>query len=396
MLRFGFIGLGQYGGRQVDAFLKLHPEYDAVAVNTAVNDLEGLQEIPVGNRFSLQGSTFGAGRTPDVAYQALLANAPDFFELVQRALKDSDFIWLCAGLGGGTGTGALQLILEYADQLFPTPPGLIMTVPRETDGIRQKANAVEALAKIQDAIERGVVGSVIILDNEKFYKQFAEDKRSGDWRDLSNEYVAKTLHELNVSTLNAGTSNFDREDFKGTLSVPGCLALGYVSLDAHNITQNNVAQKIESSLTKGFLSEGYLFTEAKVFALCFTLNEAGAEIRKTEYEANILRKMDSLFPHALDKYIAYYSGADSRILTLVGGLGFPSRVIDMPGTLQSVETASTRRFQAPVEAPASALSVFNRPKSPSGAMSATNPFLKKTTDEPKSKLTTENPFIKRG
>ena len=95
MLNMGFLGFGQAGGKLVDAFLNLSDKYEGIAVNTAVNDLASLEFVPESHRYALHGSAFGAGRTPDVAYDAILQpdNAPEITELAQRVFKDMDYIW---------------------------------------------------------------------------------------------------------------------------------------------------------------------------------------------------------------------------------------------------------------------------------------------------------------
>lgn len=59
MLKFGFLGFGQGGGRLVDALLPLSDQYVGMAVNTAINDLEALQHIPDGYRMQLLSGQVG-------------------------------------------------------------------------------------------------------------------------------------------------------------------------------------------------------------------------------------------------------------------------------------------------------------------------------------------------
>ncbi|KPV42708.1 hypothetical protein [Alicyclobacillus ferrooxydans] len=394
MLRMAFVGLGQYGGRQVDSFLALDStHYSGMAVNTADNDLAGLQHVLKGNQFHLTG-TNGAGRTPQIAYDAFLNHAADFFEMVQRVTTGADQVWLVAGLGGGTGTGGLLLLLEHMDGLFANPPGLIITVPRASDGAVQTMNALPVIQKMQDAIDHGLLGSVLILDNDKFYKEFADQKRAGDWRNLSNEFVASTLHELNLLSGQAGIANFDREDFRKVLSVPGCLAVASVAL-AQDLAYTSVAKQIETSLTKGFLSDGYRLQESKVYGACFTVSEKGrTALLKAESQRHIENQLMSLFPNSYDRYMAIYEGDENKVMTVVGGLGFPARVLDLPKLLDSFKMAEVQRFDSTVQAGLGGLSSLLRPtQAPKAAANKDNPFLRKNA--PTQPKANSNPFLKK-
>ncbi|MFD1674118.1 hypothetical protein [Alicyclobacillus fodiniaquatilis] len=394
MLRFGFIGLGQYGGRQVDAILALqhNNSYVGMAVNTAVNDLEALSNVPEGYRLQLKGNSFGAGRTPQLGLDAFLENGPEFVEMAQSVTKDSDFIWVVAGLGGGTGTGALQGFLQHGTSLFDQQIGLIVTLPRDDDGAVQKANAMGVLSYIQQAVEDQQIGAVIIVDNDRFYKQFAEEKRPGDWRDHSNQLLAETLHKINQISSSVGQSNFDRTDLLKVLSSSGCLAIGSAAL--HDLDQDSVYQVIRNSLNKGFFANGYRLNEGDIYALCFTLNEQGAKIRQSSYEQHFVSHLKTLIPDAADSFFGYYSNHQNHVLSMVSGLGLPDRVFGFKDQLPSQDTRTIKKFEAPPAAMLNANNPLLRKAKPS-ASDADNPLLKRSAkNEIAATKTSDNPLLR--
>lgn len=393
MLRFGFIGFGQYGGRQVDAILALQQNdtYSGMAVNTATNDLEDLDLIPDGNRLQLRGNSFGAGRTPQLGLDAFMNNGPEFVELAQKITQDSDFIWAVAGLGGGTGTGALQGFLQHGTSLFEQPIGLIVTLPRDDDGAVQKANAMGVLGHIQQAVEEKRIGAVIIVDNDRFYKQFAEEKRPGDWRDHSNKQLAETLHKINQISSSIGQSNFDRTDLLRVLSSSGCLAIGSANL--HELDQDSVYGVIRNSLSKGFFANGYRLSEGEIYALCFTLNEAGSKVRQSSYEQHFVNHLKSLMPNATDSFFGYYSNHQNHVLSLVSGLGLPDRVFGFKDQIPTQETRTVKKFDAPVMNTINDNNPLLRNKAKSEASIADNPLLKKQVAA--SAAVKDNPLLKR-
>ncbi|QSO50115.1 FtsZ/tubulin family protein [Alicyclobacillus mengziensis] len=378
MFKFAFIGLGQYGGRQVEAFLKESHEYVGVAVNTATNDLDGLVHVSEGNRLSLSGSSFGAGRTPEIAHEAIMRpeNVQAFAELTSKVTADADFIWLCAGLGGGTGTGVLQALLDHqATAMWPQNVGLIVTLPRDDDGVIPKINAVRALQSISDAINAGLIGSVLIVDNDRFYKQFAEERNTGHWQDLSNEYVARTLHEANQIALKSGKANVDRKDLEKMFATPGCLALGAASIK--RLELEDVYTTVRNSIGKGFFTTGYRLDEAMYYALCFTLDEQGDKIRSSQYERGLTQNLTQVFPHALDSYYGYYTGAQNRILSIITGLGFPERVYQLQDKIKDVQAPKRREFAVNVLPDIAGLNSLLKPREKPQNASA-NPFLAAT------------------
>ncbi|WP_436664534.1 hypothetical protein ACOALA_20595 (plasmid) [Alicyclobacillus acidoterrestris] len=395
MLRFGFIGFGQYGGRQVDAILALQQSdsYVGMAVNTAVNDLEALTNVPEGYRLQLKGNSFGAGRTPELGLEAFMENGPEFVELAQKVTQNVDFIWAVAGLGGGTGTGALQGFLQHGTSLFDQPIGLIVTLPRDDDGPVQKANAMGVLSYIQQAVDEQRIGAVIIVDNDRFYKQFAEEKKPGDWRDHSNKLLAQTLHKINQISSSVGQSNFDRTDLLKVLSSSGCLAIGNAAL--HEFDQDSVYQVIRNSLNKGFFANGYRLAEGEIYAVCFTLNEQGAKIRQSSYEQHFVSHLKTLIPNATDSFFGYYSNGENHVLSLVSGLGLPDRVFTFKDQIPTQDARTVQKFEAPVVNPLTTNNPLLR-KQRSAVSQENNPLLRRTAkNEVAATKMSDNPLLKR-
>lgn len=390
MLKFGFLGFGQGGGRLVDAILPLSDQYVGMAVNTAINDLEALQHIPDGYRMQLQGNSFGAGRTPELGLQAFLENGPEFLELAQTVTKDTDFIWAVAGLGGGTGTGVMQGFLEHGTQLFDQPVGLIVTMPRDDDGAIQKANVLSVMNQMQKAIDEKRIGAVIVVDNDRFYRQFAEEKRPGDWRDHSNAILANTLHRLNGITGASGQSNFDRTDLLKLLCSSGCLAIGSAAL--HDYDMEGAYRTVRNAIQKGFFSTGYRLEEAEYYALCFSLNDQGTQLRSSTYEQYFSHHFRSLFPRAIDSFFGYYTEEQNNVLSVVSGLGFPERVFLFRDQVNVIEERQTKRFEVSSLPEIAATNPLLKNKS---TVSADNPLLKKRNPLIDSPSPNSNPLLKK-
>lgn len=389
MLKFGFLGFGQAGGKIVDAMLAQHEEYLGIVVNTAVNDLAALERVPEGHRIALQGSEFGAGRTPEIAYEAMLKpeNGPEIAQTAKRVFAACDFIWLVAGLGGGTGTGAVQAIVEYATELFEQPVGLVVTLPRDVDGLIQKANAMAAITAIDRCVEERTIGAVLVLDNQRFFESFAEQKRPGDWRELANQSLAELLHEVNSLTAIAGKDNFDRADFLRQLRTPGFLLLGKGRLSGKG--HEDVFRVVRNTVEKGHLSAGYRLEETQLFTICFRLTKDMQNLKSAEAEQYLAHSLAETFPSAVDRFTGYYEAHDvSVVFSVLAGLGAPERVFSMGQDVQAGKVESSQRrvsFQSAT--PITTAQVIKNPSD------KPNPFLREKT-KGDNKTGKGNPFLR--
>lgn len=397
MLEMAFIGLGQGGGRIADQFAALANEkgisqYTAMAINTATNDLQALKHIPLGQRLSLESNQYGAGRTPDIAKKALEAHAYEIGERSREITKDAEYIWLIAGLGGGTGTGCLDFMLDYVDDLFDAPVGLIITLPHSDDGHLQKINAVNALAKIHAGISEQRLRSVLIVNNNHFYQNLVQAKNKNiDWRDQSNQLLVEHLHELNQLTESAGDSNFDRMDLLNFLSYSGCLAIG--TADIQNQDTLAVVQTVRNALSNDAFSRGYLLEETKAFATLFTA-PSGAPVRSAKTEQQVLTELKSIAPNSLDSYWGSYEGEQPKLLCVAAGLGFPKYADELVDQVKNKQiNRDIRAFDAPT-ADANELHNLLRPKPKPVNEAKSNPF-RKRSDATDNEAGISNPFRKK-
>lgn len=395
MLKFGFIGLGQAGGKITDAFQSLNGNYVSLVINTAKSDMASLQHVEESHRYGLFGSEYGAGRSPEVAYNAIFEekNAQEIFERINRLFKDCDYVWLVAGLGGGTGTGLMQAFVDHALDSFPFPVGAIITIPTDKDGAIQKYNTLETLTKIQNALDQKKLASVIVVDNERFLSQFAEQNKDGDWKEIANITVAELIHSINLLTEEAGSDNFDRADFLKLLNAYGCISIGKAKL--RKFDKESLLGTIKNTIDLGFLSRGYRKEESTYYALLYTLNEEGQQIKSAAYEKYIAENLGANFTNALDHFIGYYTTQEeSSIMTILAGLGLPERVFELQKQIEGLDFRQVRKNLSVNTQKPSFLQNINNPllnnKRP---ISGPNPFLKK--DPVQNFSNAANPFLKR-
>ena len=130
---------------------------DVVAINTDVHSLTSsvaTRKVQLGRSVS---RGLGAGGDPDVGYQAALESADE----IREALTDSRVIFICAGLGGGTGSGAAPYVAQAAREVGALVIAFV-TLPFAFEGKRRNAQAREALARLSEFAH-----AVVCFENDR-------------------------------------------------------------------------------------------------------------------------------------------------------------------------------------------------------------------------------------
>src|SRR5881394_4388263 len=130
---------------------------DVVAINT---DVQSLASSVAPHKVQLGRSVtrgLGAGGDPELGYQAAVESADE----IREALADANVIFICAGLGGGTGSGAAPYVAQMAREAGALVIAFV-TLPFTFEGKRRNAQAREALARLNE-----VAHSVICFENDR-------------------------------------------------------------------------------------------------------------------------------------------------------------------------------------------------------------------------------------
>lgn len=228
--RIRVVGIGGCGGNAVNSIAKrgIHG-VDLISMNTDTQDLErsvAPNKIQIG-KTTTRG--LGAGSNPDIGRRAAL----EAREEIHRALKDSDMVFLTAGMGGGTGTGAAPIvasILKGADrdevkkegQEEPTPLIVaVVTKPFLNEAKERMRNAdigIEELKKYVDAL--------IVIPNEKLLT--ISDKSAGYLASLQKIYdvLYDAIRGISEIITKPGFVNVDFADVRTVLASRGDAIIG--------------------------------------------------------------------------------------------------------------------------------------------------------------------------
>jgi len=152
------IGVGGAGGNAINRMIKANMSgVEFIAVNTDAQDLENNSaehRIQIGKNLT---KGLGAGAQASIGHEAMTTDR----EAVQNLVESSDMVFITAGMGGGTGTGAAPVVAQIANDLGILTVGIV-TLPFKFEGPRRFDRAMEGISEM-----RKVCDTVIIIPNQK-------------------------------------------------------------------------------------------------------------------------------------------------------------------------------------------------------------------------------------
>ena len=211
------VGVGGGGNNAINRMIRDGMTgVDFIAVNTDAQDLLSCDadvKISIGEELT---NFLGTGNQPDIGRQA----AEDHRDEVKEALKGSDMVFITAGEGGGTGTGAAQVVAEIARELGALTIGVV-TKPFDFEGSHRRRQAEEGVEYLQDKVD-----TLIIIPNDKLF-ELTDSRISIEEAFKKADEVLRYGVQGITDLINVpGLINLDFADIKKILSIPGSALLG--------------------------------------------------------------------------------------------------------------------------------------------------------------------------
>lgn len=248
-LKFGFIGLGQCGCNIADEFSKLG--YPAIAINTTKTDLAYLQNIPDDLKLIINDGIEGAGKNPEVGEQALIDHIDEVYELIKQSFNNVNKIFVCAGLGGGSGSGMVvtlcKVLIEEQESFNINGNcsiGAIVTLPSDIESGRTKIVALDTYSELSSL---DGLTNVFVIDNQKMQKSFSVGIKSK--YSFLNQKMAVLLDTINSIVTKSASVSFDSRDLETVLQHPGITIINEITIDRiSDLKEDGV---LATLLTKG-------------------------------------------------------------------------------------------------------------------------------------------------
>ncbi|UCH82209.1 MAG: cell division protein FtsZ [Nitrospiraceae bacterium] len=211
------VGVGGGGGNAVNGMIASSLQgVEFIAVNTDAQALESSlahQRIQIGNSLT---KGLGAGANPEVGRQA----AHDDRDLIEGAIKGADMIFITAGMGGGTGTGASSIVAEVArEQGILTTA--VVTRPFLFEGNKRSKNAEQGIKELRKHVD-----SIIIIHNNRILDITEKNTPWLQALNLANDVLRQAVKGISDLILIPGLINQDFADIKTILTNSGKALMG--------------------------------------------------------------------------------------------------------------------------------------------------------------------------
>ncbi|MBU4386408.1 MAG: cell division protein FtsZ [Actinobacteria bacterium] len=211
------VGVGGGGNNAINRMIRDGMTgVDFIALNTDAQDLQACDadmKISIGEELT---HFLGTGNQPDIGRES----AEEHRDEIKEALKGSDMVFITAGEGGGTGTGAAPVVAEISRELGALTIGVV-TKPFEFEGSHRKRQAEEGVEILQDKVD-----TLIIIPNDKLF-EFTDSKIGIEEAFQKADEVLRYGVQGITDLINIpGLINLDFADVKKILSIPGSALLG--------------------------------------------------------------------------------------------------------------------------------------------------------------------------
>lgn len=249
--RFGakikVIGIGGGGGNAVNRMIETGIEgVQFIAVNTDLQNLDSnkaKKKIQIGEKLT---KGLGSGGRPDIGKEAAVEDTEKLIELLQ----DTDMVFLTAGLGGGTGTGATPILANLASEMDILTIAIV-TLPFEFEGKVRAKQAIEGLTELKSGVD-----TVISIPNERLLQTVNLDTSIQDAFKMADDILRQAVQGISDLITRPGLINLDFADVKSIMKGMGMAFMGTGIASGENRAVDAAQKAISSPLLVDTSIEG--------------------------------------------------------------------------------------------------------------------------------------------
>lgn len=211
------IGVGGGGGNAVDRMISSRMEgIEFIVANTDAQALKKTTapvKLQVGNKLT---KGLGAGANPEIGRQAALEDTDKIIE----TLEGSDMVFITAGLGGGTGTGAAPIIASLASELGALTVAVV-TKPFPFEGAKRRMQAEQGLAELKECVD-----TVIAIPNERLLSTVERGTSLRAAFKIADDVLRQGVQGISDLITIPGEINLDFADVKTIMEGMGMALMG--------------------------------------------------------------------------------------------------------------------------------------------------------------------------
>ena len=233
------IGVGGGGGNAVEHMIGCAVQgVEFISANT---DAQALGRSVAHKTIQLGQSGLGAGSKPDKGREAAELAVDD----IRAAIAGAHMLFITAGMGGGTGTGAAPVIARIAKEMGILTVGVI-TKPFDFEGPKRMANADTGLTELEANVD-----SLIVVLNEKLLEVLGEDVTQDQAFAYANDVLKNAVGGIAEIINVPGHVNVDFEDVRTVMGEPGKAMMGTAVADGPDRARIAAEQAVACPLLEG-------------------------------------------------------------------------------------------------------------------------------------------------
>ncbi len=282
------VGVGGAGGNVISRMFDYFPRgIDLVAINTDLQDLENClakRKVYIGKQVT---KGLGAGMNPELGRQA----AYESKEEIAKILEGADLVFLTAGLGGGTGSGALPVIAEIAQELGVLTIAVV-TKPFAFEGAQRSQIAQEALSHLREKVD-----ALITIANDRIFLVIDKETSLQKAFEAIDEVLKNAVLGITEIIVSPGIINVDFADVRTIVKNSGSAIIGV-----------GIASGKERALTAANLALNSPLLETSIDGAKGILFSVSGHRDLKMYEINEIAKVisESVDPNAKIIFGTYY------------------------------------------------------------------------------------------
>ena len=277
------IGIGGGGSNAVNRMIRAElMGVEFIAVNTDAQALlqsDAPNKIRIGDKIT---RGLGAGGDPSIGQRA----AEEDSEKIADALRDSDLVFITAGMGGGTGSGAAPVVAEIARDLGALTIGVV-TKPFSWEGARRRLNAEKSAELLRDKVD-----TLITIPNDRLKEVVSAETSIVDAFRVVDDVLRQGVQGISDLITVPGLINLDFADVRAVMRTAGSALMGIGRASGPDRAAEAAREAISSPLLEISISgaQGVLFNVTGGPSLgLFEVDEAAEIIKEmADPEANII------------------------------------------------------------------------------------------------------------
>ena len=233
------IGVGGAGNNAVNRMVEAGIKgVDFISVNT---DRQALQKSKAGTKIQIGEKItrgLGAGANPDIGAQSAEENKSEIAE----TLRGADMVFVTAGMGGGTGTGAAPIVAQAAKEMGILTIGVV-TKPFTFEGKKRLSQAERGIESL-----KGKVDSLVVIPNDKLLQVIDRKTSINEAFRMADDILRQGVQGISDLIAVTGTVNLDFADVKTIMLNTGMAHMGIGRASGENRAEDAAKQAVQSPL----------------------------------------------------------------------------------------------------------------------------------------------------